>query len=1057
MKKDTADLFNSSSEKELLLNLSRHIAAIKDKEELLSVLNTQVQKVFPFSHSNIVRFDDEGETFSAFLNDPDSVSQHHAGYSKLLITKWSVHDRLLENVIPFDAPFIFNLTKAAAENYLPEYLIPASESGLVEMVAIRLKTEQKTLGVLSFFSNKPGNFNPYLDVIAGVASQISIAVSNIIAYEIIRSKDIEQETLLYLSSKMAKIRDKEELLSIINIELRKIFYFAHSAITTINKDRQTFSIYLSDPESPSKRHPNYQKHLSSRYLVHDGIYERILQSEEPVIIEYQELTDKVDLPYYMKIHKETGIKESVSVAMFNDKEVWAVLHFFSDQTGGFARHLPLIKGIASHISVAVANTMANYKLQEREKEKEMLLSLSYEMARVRDKDKLLDVINTTLREILYFTHTSIQVIDWKTETFTIFFTDPKSRSRVHDGFDEMINTPWPIHDGVFSKLIVDDEVTILDVEEVVSRPTVPWYVKIHHSVGLKEAASIALYGENEEIFGVFTLYSDRKKTFTVEHRNIIKNVANQISIAVSNIIAHQEVRERDKQKEVLLGISNDMARVRDVKDLYSTLPKKLKELFDYSGLLIILCNFEVSTFKVFLSEGMNAEKLSSSFSKIDGNDAKILLDYLNRVSNTIVLKNIEKILVINEFWKSGYEQLSFMKLQSGNNPIGFLCLLSAGKNSFSEAWLPMLKGISDQVTVAITNILANERIIKQLEEINRYKQQLEQENLYLQQEIETVNKYSEIIGSGPEIQKIYRLISQVAATNSTVLITGETGTGKELVARAIHDSSPRRSKLMIKVNCAALPPHLIESELFGHERGSFTGATERRIGKFELANKSTLFLDEIGELPLELQVKLLRAIQEKEIERVGGHTIISTDVRIIAATNRDLQKEVYEGNFRSDLYYRLNVFPISLPPLRERVSDIPLLTKHFIHLFSKSNKRAISGVSSKVMEEMQSYSWPGNIRELEHLIERSMLLTDGNLIKNILLPGKNGRTQRVSNSIEVFDVKPMLQMEREYILQVLKYCGGRIKGVGGAAELLELPPTTLHSKIKKLGIKKEHY
>jgi transcriptional regulator with GAF, ATPase, and Fis domain len=263
-----------------------------------------------------------------------------------------------------------------------------------------------------------------------------------------------------------------------------------------------------------------------------------------------------------------------------------------------------------------------------------------------------------------------------------------------------------------------------------------------------------------------------------------------------------------------------------------------------------------------------------------------------------------------------------VSIRLGKEAIAVMNFKQDASNQFATK-KPLFKSICSQLAIAVSNVLANEKIENQLHQIEKYKQQLEEEKIYLQEEIQTSHNYSEIIGESPAMKKVFQMVKLVASSDSTVLLLGETGTGKELIARAIHNSSPRKHKLMIKINCAALPANLIESELFGHEKGSFTGAIERRIGKFELANHGTLFLDEIGEMPLELQVKLLRALQEKEIERVGGKITIKTDVRIIAATNRDLEKLVEEGKFRIDLYYRLHIFPIHLPPLRERREDIP--------------------------------------------------------------------------------------------------------------------------------------
>ena len=311
--------------------------------------------------------------------------------------------------------------------------------------------------------------------------------------------------------------------------------------------------------------------------------------------------------------------------------------------------------------------------------------------------------------------------------------------------------------------------------------------------------------------------------------------------------------------------------------------------------------------------------------------------------------------------------------------------------------------------------------------------------------------FENIVGNSPSILNVMDLVNQVAASETSVLIMGESGTGKEKIADCIHAISGRNGEPFIKINCAALPPSLIESELFGHEKGAFTGAMEKRIGKFEQADKGTIFLDEIGELPLELQVKLLRVLQEKEVERVGSRYVLKINVRIIAATNRNLEREVAAGKFRLDLYYRLNVFPIVLPSLRERRDDIPTLTAHFIKYFNHKTGKKITGISEKVSKKFASYSWPGNIRELEHLIERGVLLSKGTIIEDVTLPEFINNTY--SPPLESH-TKTMEENERDHILSVLRKCNGRIWGPGAAAEMLNIPPSTLKSRMNKLGIKK---
>jgi PAS domain S-box-containing protein len=325
---------------------------------------------------------------------------------------------------------------------------------------------------------------------------------------------------------------------------------------------------------------------------------------------------------------------------------------------------------------------------------------------------------------------------------------------------------------------------------------------------------------------------------------------------------------------------------------------------------------------------------------------------------------------------------------------------------------------------------------------------LRAQNLYLQEEIKSVHNFEEIIGQGEALTAVLAQVSRVAATDATVLITGETGTGKELVTRAIHSNSKRKDKPLIKINCAALPPGLVESELFGHEKGAFTGALTRRVGRFDLANGGTIFLDEIGEMPLEAQAKLLRVLQEHEFERLGSATTIKADVRVIAATNRDLARAVRDKTFREDLLYRLNVFPIHLPPLRERSGDIPLLVHFLVNKFAMRVGKRIEEVGGETMQRLIAYAWPGNVRELENVVERAVILSNGSILEvdSTMLPSS------VATPPEGTPTGSLESIEREHILRVLQQCDWVIEGTRGAAKILDMHPNTLRSRLKKLGI-----
>ncbi|MCF2443485.1 sigma 54-interacting transcriptional regulator [Dyadobacter sp. CY345] len=528
-------------------------------------------------------------------------------------------------------------------------------------------------------------------------------------------------------------------------------------------------------------------------------------------------------------------------------------------------------------------------------------------------------------------------------------------------------------------------------------------------------------------------------------------------IAFLSSVSHAEIRWRDEENELLLSVNHAIASIRDKRDFVQMIQRELKSYLLFSDIAISIFNLETGTYRVFL-EYCEKTILHPDFNEIAFDEYPIADGLHNQIldSNAPVAFYIEEIrdpemIHIEFLYQAGIKRVVGMRMEQNNQIIGAIVFLSENHSPFSQRQKNFIQRLSYHMTTAVSNIRGNEKIEQQLAEIKKYKELLEEEKLYLQEEVATGYSYHDIVGEGAEMRKVFQLLTQVSFANSTVLLLGETGTGKELIARAIHSASSRKDKLMVKVNCAALPASLIESELFGHERGSFTGATERRLGKFELANKGTLFLDEIGEMPLDLQVRLLRALQEKEIERVGGSTTIRVDVRVIAATNRDLQKEVSEGRFRHDLFYRLNVFPITLPPLRKHKEDIPSLAVHFLHKYARNNGKKISNISNKVMKELLAYNWPGNVRELEHLMERSVLMTTGDTIREMYLP-KIGNVQTII--VDGINLKTHEQNERDHIIEVLNSCNGKIYGAGGAAEILNIKVGTLNSKIKKLGIKK---
>ena len=396
----------------------------------------------------------------------------------------------------------------------------------------------------------------------------------------------------------------------------------------------------------------------------------------------------------------------------------------------------------------------------------------------------------------------------------------------------------------------------------------------------------------------------------------------------------------------------------------------------------------------------------------------------------------------------GIKSYLSMPITAEGKAVGAININSFQTNAFDEEELHLLELISKHIETAINNARQAEALRQALVEVERLKNRLQAENVYLQEELTTVHQCGEFIGNSNALHEVLRRVEQVAPTDATVLIQGETGTGKELIARAIHRRSRHRDRPLVKVNCAALPAGLIESELFGHEKGAFTGAIARKIGRFELADGGTLFLDEVGELPLELQAKLLRVLQEGEFERVGGSHTITARVRVIAATNRDLAEAVKVGAFRADLFYRLNVFPLTLPPLRERKDDIPLLVQCALERFAKKLGKPLRCLSDESLARVTHYSWPGNVRELQNVLERAAILARGPVVEI-----DEALDQRLSEHEQLSPITTLQEVERAHILRVLEETHGIIEGPKGAARILGLHPNTLRSRLQKIGIK----
>src|SRR2546423_2552393 len=506
--------------------------------------------------------------------------------------------------------------------------------------------------------------------------------------------------------------------------------------------------------------------------------------------------------------------------------------------------------------------------------------------------------------------------------------------------------------------------------------------------------------------------------------------------------------EKDRLK-LLLDLNNSIVSKLDLRDLLRDISASVRRLMQCDAVGVTLPDPETGELKLFALDFPGAKGfLREEMTRPSGSLA-------NKAFSTgdpmtfIIGQDVGTVEA--DFEREHLQSACWLPLISRTRVLGVLGLSRLQAIPFSQEDVHFLMQVATQVAIAVENALS-------YRQISQLSDKLAQEKLYLEDEIRSEANFEEIVGKSQALQRVLKLVETVAPTDSTVLIFGETGTGKELIARAIHDLSSRSSNTFVRLNCAALPAGLLESELFGHEKGAFTGAIAQRIGRLELANHGTIFLDEIGEIPLELQPKLLRVLQERDFERLGGTRTIRTDVRLIAATNRDLAAMVQEQTFRADLFFRLNVFPVELPPLRERPEDIPLLVRHFAEEFSRRMGRKVEAISSQTMNALREYQWPGNIRELQNIIERSVILSSGPSLNVPMaelhpLARPASANKAPAKSTRRTPVRSILaEVDRNQIIGALEDAGGRIGGPSGAAARLGLKRTTFITRMKKLGI-----
>jgi len=572
--------------------------------------------------------------------------------------------------------------------------------------------------------------------------------------------------------------------------------------------------------------------------------------------------------------------------------------------------------------------------------------------------------------------------------------------------------------------------------------------------------------------GVFGISRDTVNPFVEEEISFLALIGRVVAFALDDGLNLRRAQHQNDQLQLLLNLTNRITSNLELRDLLREIAANIREVIHADGVAVSLPDAASGKSRVLAVDFPHGKGLIKEESLLTMSAAaREVIDTLKPVIFDPRERDERRPERYGVAAAEGLKAVCSIPLANRGRAVGILSILRTTETPFSPGDVDFLSRASGQIAIAIENALA-------YREISELKDKLAQEKLYLEEEIRGEFNFENIVGNSPTLKHVLELVETVAPNDSTVLLLGETGTGKELIARAIHDRSRRKDRTFVKMNCAAIPTGLLESELFGHEKGAFTGAIAQKVGRLELADQGTLFLDEVGDIPIEIQPKLLRALQEREFERLGSIHTRKVNVRLVAATNRNLEEMIAKKEFRSDLYYRLNVFPIRIPPLRERKEDIPLLVSYFVQRFAKQMQRKIEGISPAVMKGLTAWEWPGNIRELENFVERSVILTRGKSLEAPLAELRRSNTQEPPVTMPVSGkediariVKETLhvlngnktasdgraQKQREEIVRALGESKGRVGGADGAAARMGINRTTLLSRMKKFGIDPGQY
>ncbi len=1060
----TEAILLEKEQKQRLLNVSNALTTVTDEDELYKVIFRSIRPLIDYDELGVFVLDKSGK-YHYELNDTETienrVSQHmvEAEFGKNALYEHSGTSVawLMEN-----GPIILAMEELHKKAPHPQHQL-MMEAGIQQIIAGPLTYAGENIGMLNFTSTTANKWSTkYLSLFQALSEQISVVVSNILAKEAILLEKEQKQRLLNVSKALATVTTEDKLYKIIFNAIKPIFNYDELGIFVLNETGQ-FHYELTDENLFDKsvaQHLIEEKFGANALYTHkDSSVEWVIKNG-PIIEELETLNKQTSHPQ-LQIMVDAGLRQIIAGPLIYAGKEIGMLNFTStDKNRWSEKDLPMFNAISEQISVVVSNILATKTIIKEKEFNQKLLAVSEALATANTNELLYGVIDKTIRPVLPYDDLGIFTLD---DTGKFFYKLAYSTLLDKNYIDNTVGfnkaSAQNERQKNFGAFVLQNGLFVSDVANIPAKAQTAFKKLTADKTLLQTIAAPLIYGDNA--FGFIFFASAKANVYAKNDISFFQTITEQISVAVANILNRKRIVLKNELQAFELRASQEIEKDTELRDKWQFMLSHLAAFLPFN--FVVIKNTNEEELLPFDRLGKNklrylddtAMKAIFGVSKNDTNQWLENIGFQQK-ENAFLNLTENKITGFKKFKTS----LCY-RFKSNNKESDFqLFLFHTDTDAYTVKHIDILDSISNTLVISFDNWCANQ-------EIKHLTEQLLSEKTYLESLVREAYNFSDIVGESKAMQTVFDKIKEVSSVDATVLLLGETGTGKELIARAIHENSDRKDRVLVKVNCAAIPSQIVESELFGHERGAFTGAVGKRIGKFELANGGTIFLDEIGEMPLELQAKLLRVLQEREVERLGSNTTIKLDIRIIAATNRILSQEIKNGNFREDLYYRLNGYPIEVPPLTVRGEDVLLLAEFFAKQFTERYGLPFKGLTKDTKIRFLKYTWPGNVRELQNLIEQAVISQKGKVLQ--IYPGNSNlqMTQRMPQGkspqgiiqnvdIEELDMegikKIIAEVERKYLLEILENHKWKVSGKNGAARKLGIQPTTLEYRMKRLGI-----